>query len=128
MKTSILTIPFIAAILCGCSTLPQQYSASPTRSLVQGVSAKDTSVQIRSVDGGDIVYVRSGHIGGRVWLEPGIHKVSVTCSTEEKAGLYTVDAEVEVDVQPGYTYILTASPFKGVGTPHVEVTKKECKS
>jgi hypothetical protein len=127
MKTSILTLLFIAVILCGCSTLPQQYSASPTRCLVQGVSAEDTSVQIRSVDGGNVIYVRSGHIGDRVWLEPGAHKVSVTVSTEYKAGLYTVDADIEVDVQPGYTYFLTASPFKGVGTPHVEVTKKESK-
>jgi hypothetical protein len=124
MKISLPTIFCIAALMCGCSALPQQYSAAPTRSLVKGVSLKGTSVQIRSVDGGNVIQVRRGQIGDRVWLEPGIHKMLVTCATEENAGLYQVNADVEVNVQPGYAYFLTASPFKGVGMPHVEVSSK----
>jgi len=132
MKTLALIIPLVAAVLCGCSSVPQKYSASPTRSLVRGVSADHSSVQIRSVDGSDATissWISPDHFGDKVWLESGVHKLTVICSTEDdKCGLYTVNADVEVDVQPGFTYLLTASPFKGVGTPHVTVTKKESKS
>jgi hypothetical protein len=132
MKSSTLIIPLVVAGLCGCYSLPQKYSASPTRSLVRGVSADGTSVQIRSVDGSDanrINWLGPNHPGDKVWLEPGVHKVNVVCSTEDnnKGGSYVVDADVEVDVQPGYTYSLTASPFKGAGIPHVTVTKRESK-
>ena len=134
MKTSILIIPLVAAALCGCNSLPQKYSASPTRSLVRGVSADGTSVQIRSVDGSDanrINWLGSNHPGDKgVSSNASVHKVNVVCSNEDnyKGGSYLVDADVEVDVQPGYTYSLTASPFKGAGIPHVTVTKRESKS
>jgi hypothetical protein len=85
-------------------------------------------VQIRAVDGGDVIWVRGYHIGDKVWLEPGVHKVSVMCSTSTSWGAYTIGTEVEVDVQAGYTYFLKSDPIKSIrDTPHVEVTKKESK-
>ena len=55
-------------------------------------------------------------------------KVSVMCSTSTSRGAYTVGTEVEVDVQPGFTYFLTTDPIKGVSDkPHVTVSKKETK-
>jgi hypothetical protein len=123
-----IIIILFAAFVSGCSTLPEQYAASPTRSLVQGVSTANSSVQIRAVDGGDVIWVRDYQIGDKVWLEPGIHKVSVMCSTSTSWGAYTAGAEVEVDVQPGYTYFLTADPIKSISEkPHVQVAKKKSK-
>ena len=85
-------------------------------------------MQIRAVDGGDVIWVRGYHIGDKVWLEPGLHKVSVMCSTSTSWGAYTIGTEVEVDVQAGYTYFLTTDPIKSIhDTPHIEVTKKESK-
>lgn len=113
--------------MCGCGTLPPEYSAAPTRSLVRGVTLKDTSVQIRAVDGGHPLWIRNHHIGDRVWLEPGVHKVSVVCSTEDKCALFSVNTDIEMDVQPGYKYSLIAWPFHGAGAQYVDITKIECK-
>ena len=123
-----ILVLLFTAFISGCSTLPEQYAASPTRCLVRGVSTGDSSVQIRAVDGGDVIWVRGYHLGDTVWLEPGVHKVSVMCSTSTSWGAYTIGTEVEVDVQAGYTYFLAIDPIKGIhDTPHVEVTKKESK-
>ena len=123
----ILTL-LLAVIISGCSTLPEQYAASPSRCPVRGVSTGDSSVQIRAVDGGDVIWVRGYHLGDKVWLEPGIHKVSAMCSTSTSWGAYTIGTEVEVDVQPGYAYYLTTDPIKNIhATPHIEVTKRENK-
>lgn len=117
-----------AALMFGCSTLPEQYSASNTRCLVKGVSNGNTSVQIRCVDGGDILWVRGYHLGNKVWLEPGVHKVSVSCSSSWSWGSYMRGADVDITVQSGYTYSLTATPINGPSDlPHVEVTKTERK-
>ncbi len=117
-----------AAILTGCSTLPEQYSASPTRVLVRGVSTGSSSVLIRAVDGGEVIWVRGYHLGDRVWLEPGVHRVSVMCSTSTSWGAYTVGTEVEVNAEVGFTYLLTTDPIKSASNkPHVTVTKKENK-
>jgi len=95
---------------------------------VRGVSAGNSSVLIRTVDGGDVIWVRRYHLGDKVWLEPGVHKVSVTCSTSSSWGAYTAGSDVEVDVQAGYTYLLSADPIKSIrDKPHVEVTKKDSK-
>jgi hypothetical protein len=142
-------ILLIAAFLCGCSsTIPERYSAAPTRCLVQGVATGKgdafnrfmfgqlvpgeptgvTHVRIRSVDGGEVLWERGYHLGDRVWLQPGVHRLSVMCSTKYSWGAITAGADVDMDVQPGYSYFLAAGPLKGVSdTPHVEVTKKEAK-
>jgi hypothetical protein len=83
---------------------------------------------IRAVDGGEVLWVRGYHLGDKVWLERGVHKVSVMCSTSTSWGAYTIGTEVQVDVQPGFTYSLTTDPIKNVSdTPHITVTKKESK-
>src|SRR4051794_26133560 len=116
----------VAAFLTGCSTLPEGYSASPTRALVRGVSTGCSSVLIRAVDGGEVLWVRGYHLGDKVWLEPGVHKISVMCTTRTSWGAYTAGAEAEVDVQPGFTYFLATDPIHSASdNPHVTVMKKE---
>ena len=118
----------LIAFISGCGSLPQQYSASPTRCLVRGVSTGNSDVLIRCVDDGDILWVRGYHLGHKAWLEPGVHKVSVMCSTSTSWGAYTIGSEVEVDAQLGYTYLLATDPIKSVhDKPHIEVTKIESK-
>ena len=91
---------------------------------MQGKSTGSSSVLIRAVDGGEVIWVRGYHLGDKVWLEPS-HKVSVMCSTSTSWGAYTVGTEVDVNVQPGFTYLLTTDPIKSVSDkPHVSVTKK----
>ena len=122
-----ILILLIASLVCGCGTmkLPEQYSASPNRSLVQGVSSRGSSVQIRAVDGGDVLYVGNYRLGDKVWLEPGTHKVSVMCSTSSSWGSYMAGTDVEITIEAGYSYLLTASPMKSVmDKPHVEVAKQ----
>jgi hypothetical protein len=121
-----ITILFVAVFISGCGSLPPQYSASPARCLVRGVSTGNSDVLIRCVDGGDIVWVKKYHLGHEVWVEPGVHKISVMCSTSMSWGAYSSGSEVEVDAQPGHAYFLTTDPIKSVhDKPHIEVTEKE---
>jgi len=154
-----IPIFLLAVLVSGCGSLPPQYSASPTRCLVQGISTAQpvkketvghlmfgmldpndptpvgshrptwtTQALIRSVDGGNILWVRGYHLGDKVWLEPGVHKLSVICSTSYDWGTMTRGVDVDMDIHPGYTYFLAASQIKDTSDiPHVEVTKKESK-
>ena len=131
-----ILILLIAAFGCSCSTLPEQYSPAPGRSLVEGVTTEDatevTRVEIGNVDGNPLPI--SGdyqHLAKKVWLEPGVHKLNVTCHTSYSWGTLMDSTKVEIDVQPGYNYYLTSSPLKIVSAkplkttkPLVEVTKK----
>jgi hypothetical protein len=118
----------VAALVTGCGTLPERYSPSPTRALVRGVSSGSSSVLIRAIDGGEVLWVRGYHLGDKVWLEPGVHKISVMCTTSTSWGSYMVGAEAEVDVQPGFTYFLATDPIQSAtDNPHVTVTKKEAR-
>jgi hypothetical protein len=123
-----ICLVLLPGLLAGCSSLPEQYSKSPTRSLVQGVLTYDSSVLIRSVDGGPVIWVKGHRLGDKVWLEPGLHKISVMCSTSTTWGAYTTGAEVEVEVERGYSYLITTGPIKNKEEkPQVQVTKKEKK-
>jgi hypothetical protein len=100
----------LGALLTGCSTLPEQYAKSPTRSLIKGVSTSNTEVRIRTVDGGEAILSKGIHLGDKVWLEPGIHKVEVMCTTKTSWGSIISPGEVEIGVQPGYDYFLSTDP------------------
>ena len=98
---------------------------APNRCLVRGVSAKGASVRIRAVDGGEVLYVGNYSLGDKVWLGPGAHKVSVMCSTSTSWGAYTIGTDVQLTIEPGYTYLLTVDPIKDVmDKPHVVVDKR----
>ena len=123
-------ILIVAAFGCSCSTLPEQYSQAPSRCLVEGVTTGDatqvTRVEIANVDGNPLsISSDYQHLAKKVWLEPGVHKLTVTCHTSVSWGTLMDGAKVEIDVQPGYSYYLTSSPLKKVSDkPLVEVTKK----
>jgi hypothetical protein len=148
-----IAIILFAVLLSGCRTLPPQYSASPSRCLVQGISTAEpvkkdtfghlmfgmldpndptpvtshrpswtTEALICSIDGGDLLSVR------KVWLEPGVYKLSVMCSTSYSWGTLSRCTDLDLDVQPSYTYFLAASQLKSISdVPHIEVTKEESK-
>ena len=113
-----------AVVLTGCGTLPGQYSAAPTRSLIKGVSTANSAVKIRSIDGGDVIYARGINLGDKVWLEPGIHKVDVVCESKHSWGSHFQTVQVEIDVQPGYDYFVSTDP---VSSPPSELLKSSAK-
>jgi hypothetical protein len=88
-----------------------------------------THVQINSVDGGDVLWVRGYHIGDKVWLEPGVHKLIVMCTTEYFWGSVMVGTPIEVNVQAGYNYFLTLqNPLRSVNDkPKVDISKEQIK-
>ena len=120
-----IPILLLTLLISGCSSLPPQYAASPTRCLVRGASEGNADVLIRSVDDGAVLWVKGYHLGHEAWLEPGVHKVSVMCSTSTAWGTYSAGTDVEMTIQPGYTYFLTTDPIKDISEkPQVVVTKK----
>jgi hypothetical protein len=134
-----ILILLIAAFGCSCSTLPEQYTQAPSRSLVEGVTTQDatevTRVEIANIDGNPLpISSDYQHVPKQVWLEPGIHKLFVSCHTSYSWGTLQDSAQVEIDVQAGYSYYLTSSAIKLLSDkslpttkPQVEVTKKASK-
>jgi hypothetical protein len=134
-----ILILLIAAFGCSCSTLPEQYTQAPNRSLVEGVTTKDatevTRVEIANIDGNPLpVSSDYQHVPKQVWLEPGIHKLVVTCHTSYSWGTLMDGAKVEIDIEAGYSYYLASSAIKLLSAkslettkPQVEITKKTSK-
>lgn len=123
---SMKTIFAIIALASGvsCSSIPQQYSSAPGRSLVRGETTSNSRVLIRSVDDGEVLWMRGHSLGDKVWLEPGHHKVSVMCVTDTAFGSDMGGTEVKVHVQSGVEYLIKARPLKNPGDmPQAEVVK-----
>jgi hypothetical protein len=121
-----LFILFAVALVTGCSALPEKYSASASRCLVQGVSSGDRKVLIRSVDDGEVLWVRGYHLGNKVWVEPGVHKLSLMCEGSHSTGKILIGTEVEIEAVAGYTYYLSApEPLSLSEKPRIEVTAKK---
>ena len=87
-----------------------------------------THVKIFLVDGGDPLYVRGYNLGKKVWLEPGIHNLTLECTTHYSWGTRGMFADVQIDVQPGYKYSLTTNPLRNDSdVAKVEVIKEAIK-
>lgn len=122
MKTILAIIALASGV--SCSSIPQQYSNAPGRSLVRGETTSGSRVLIRSVDDGEVLWMRGYSLGDRVWLEPGNHKVSVMCVNDTASGSDMGGTEVKINVQSGAEYLIKARPSKNVGDmPQVDVVK-----
>jgi len=120
----ILIRMFFVATLCslsGCvAPLPNEYANSPEKSLVIGNRAGSVNVLIRSVDDSEPLFRSGYNLGNKVWLNPGIHTVNVTCIENQSWGQVIAHKDIQIDVKKGYTYELAAY-FDGK-TPEVFLT------
>jgi hypothetical protein len=123
-----IAILMFAAILGGCATLPPECAKSPGKSLVIGKTANGVQTQIRSVDDGEVLFVRGYQLGNKVWLSPGPHKLSISCVKVESWGSIGDHTDISLNVKKDYTYELQAS-FVGkepsVTVKEIENSNKE---
>jgi len=130
---------FIVALICGCRSLPQEYSKAPGRSLVQGkVTFKNapfhpktalfgpfiappdpneepqshTEVHIINADGHPLPTSNEFYVADKVWLTPGAHQITVFCFTKYLDQVLTRGTNIQIDVQAGYNYYLRSKPLK----------------
>jgi len=97
----------IAASAVSCATLPPQIAKADGRVLVEGSKSSSVHVNIRTVDGGDVLWVRGYRIGNQAWLTPGPHKIGVMCEFFYNWGTKILPGnDVEIDVAQGNTYQL----------------------
>ena len=102
----VLSLFILNALLSACSTLPSEYSKSPGRTPVVGKRYAGVKTQIRSVDNGEILFVRENKLGNKVWLYPGNHILSVTCVAGYPWGCFIDHVDVPLTVKLGYRYEL----------------------
>src|SRR5262249_50763562 len=118
----------LAALLSGCSSPdlpPPRHPVKPGQCLVLGVTSGGSEVMIRRVHDGEILWIKDNQLGHEASVAPGSHKIAVTCTTHASWGTRTVEAEVQVEVEPGYTYYLTTGPINDFKTkPRIDVTRK----
>jgi hypothetical protein len=89
-------------------------------SLVEGLATAESSVQICEGNGRI-----AGNRRQKVWLKPGLQTVSLLCSTNMSWGTHTVEADVELEVEPGYCYCLSAQPMTDPSDqPRIEIRRK----
>lgn len=123
MKT-VLAITALASGVSCTGSLPAAYSNAPGRALVQGETTSSSRVLIRSVDDGEVLWMRGYNLGNKVWLEPGHHKVSVMCVNDTANGSNMGGTEVKVNVQAGAEYLIKARPLRNASDmPQAEVVK-----
>lgn len=104
-----IAILLFAAILSGCATLPPEYAKSPDKSLVIGKTANGVQTQIRSVDDGEVLFVKGYQLGNQVWLSPGPHKLSISCVKVDSWGSMIDHKDISLNVKLNHTYELQAS-------------------
>jgi hypothetical protein len=93
----------LVAIVAGCSTLPQQIEKAEGRVLVKGNNTSAVRVLIRTVDGGDVLWIDGDDLGSEAWLDPGHHSIGVMCRFQSSWGTRVVPGQVEIDVVAGST-------------------------
>lgn len=96
----------LTALLNACSTLPSAYTQSPGRTPVVGKSYAGVKTKIRSVNNGEILFVRGDKLGNEVWLSPGDYTVSVACLQGYPWGSVIDPVDVPLTVKLGYRYEL----------------------
>ena len=122
-----LFVLLVAALAWGCSTSAPEPS-SRNRALVRGVATGNTRVLIRSVDGGEVLWTGGYRLGDKVWLQPGRHRLALMCETRDSRQRIVKGAEVELEVEAGYTYSLSVNPLRSVAdNPQVSVTTRKGK-
>lgn len=103
-----LTIIILAAMLGGCASLPPEYSKEPGRCLVKGEAVGNVKALIRSVDDGDVLFVRRYNLGNKVWLNPGPHTLSISCVKTESWGSKISHKNILFSAKENHSYGLQA--------------------
>lgn len=102
----VLALLILTALLNACSTLPQDYSKAPGRIPVVGKSYAGVKTMIRSVDNGDVLFVRGNRLGNKLWLYPGDYTLSVVCAAGYPWGSFSDYVDVPLTIKMGYRYEL----------------------
>lgn len=102
----VLSLLILTALLSACSSLSPNYSKSPGRIPVVGKRYAGVKTKIRSVDNGEVLFVRGCKLGNNVWLYPGEHTLSVACVAGYPWGSVIDHVDVPLTIKMGYRYEL----------------------
>jgi hypothetical protein len=102
-----MLVAALAVTLTGCATLPPQIAKSEGKVRVQGTRNSAKRVFIRTLDGGDILWVGGYKLGSEAWLSPGPHRIETSCEFLYSWGTKIFPGNViEIDVESGMSYHL----------------------
>ena len=82
-------------------------------------------VLFRTLDRGPMLWTDNfGHLGSRLSVEPGHHRLHVTCRFTSAGNIFATAGTVEFDVEGGHVYDVTATPDESGQKCNVKVTKR----
>lgn len=116
-------IAFGSFLLGACSSLPADIAKQPGKVLIKGVDTAPLKVMIRTIDGGNILWVGNYKLGTEAWVKPGAHKVNVMCEFHNSWGNTLVPGNVEIVTKEGVLYELTGAQVADGRTCVVKVTQ-----
>ena len=102
----------IALVLSSCASLPDSVSMEEGRILVRGEMTDLSDVRIRSVDGGEVLWLGKKGLSTEVWLDPGPHRLSLMCTTESRYGPQMAPAELTLEADAGRSYVIHAAALE----------------
>lgn len=96
------------ALLCAFSVAAASADESASAT-IRGSDSKKLRVLIRTIDGGDVLWVGKFKLGTTATIAPGHHTVAVMCELRESYGLILKPGKIDLDVAAGRTYNLAAT-------------------
>ncbi len=96
----------IFTTFAACAISPAGPEGGGAKILVRGLSKYQTQVLIRSVDGGEILFVRDYELGTEVRVTPGPHEIRVMCLRTTSFGSEIFPGKIELTAKRAYSYFL----------------------
>ncbi len=73
---------------------------------IESDRSDEVEILIRAVNDSEELKTKRHKLGNRVWVDEGVHTVSVVCEISTDRGLLIKNGEIEVEARDGETYLL----------------------
>jgi len=117
----------LACALAVAASLPSSPAATVPddgKALLIGTDTPTPRVLFRTLDDGPMLWASPGTLGSKLSVEPGHHRLHVTCQFTSEGNTLVTAGNVEFDVEVGHVYDVTAILDQSGQKCDVKVTRR----
>ncbi|WP_345552578.1 hypothetical protein [Microbulbifer aestuariivivens] len=100
-----LVLPILILTISGCAS--NSVSRAPGDALIIGEDSSSLKVMIRTIDGGEILWVGNYTLGTKASISPGEHNVNAMCEFKYSWGTKLLPGNITINAQPNTDYKIT---------------------